>query len=145
MKNKNVKLTNELPMSEYMFSYLKREYLKTTEHCVGCKVPRDKCINAAKNGKCGAMKNEINEILVFHTGSCEFATSRKAISKLLDAQHHLSGEQYIPETVDEVIENYLTEGSEFGEKNNFAASLMENLDEELGGEGFICQIEIVEE
>lgn len=145
MNDKNIPLNAELPMSNAMFAMLVSKHAKTLEKCSLCPHSNGECGEFAKQGKCRAMDESINEVLVFHTGSCEFATSRKAISKLLDAQHHLSNEQYIPETVDEVIEDYLNYGSEFGSENGFAASLMKNLDEELGSGGFIYQIECVEE
>lgn len=145
MAEKNIILNAELPMSNAMFAMLVSKYAKTLEKCCLCPHSNGECGEFAKQGKCRAMDESINEVLVFHTGSYEFATSRKAISKLLDAQHHLSNEQYIPETVDAVIEDYLNYSSGFGEENGFAASLMENLDEELGDGGFIYTIEYVEE
>lgn len=145
MAQENIILNAELPMSNAMFAMLVSKYAKTLEKCCLCPHSNGECGEFAKQGKCRAMDESINEVLVFHTGSYEFATSRKAISKLLDAQHHLSNEQYIPETVDAVIEDYLNYSSGFGEENSFAASLMENLDEELGDGGFIYTIEYVEE
>lgn len=159
MKETNVILNAELPMSNAMFAMLVSKYAKTLEKCCLCPHSNGECGEFAKQGKCRAMDESINEVLVFHTGSYEFATSRKAISKLLDAQHHLSDEQYIPETVDEVIEVYVNETTfsetevkeffegkgSFGQENNFAASLMENLDEEFGDGGFIYRIDIVKD
>ena len=145
MKETNVILNAELPMSNAMFAMLVSKYAKTLEKCSLCPYSNGECGEFAKQGKCRAMVESINDVLVFHTGFCEFATSRKAISKLLDAQHHLSNEQYIPETVDAVIEDYLNYSSEFGEENGFAASLMENLDEEFGDGGFIYRIDIVKD
>ena len=159
MAEKNIILNAELPMSNAMFAMLVSKYAKTLEKCCLCPHSNGECGEFAKQGKCRAMDESINEVLVFHTGSYEFATSRKAISKLLDAQHHLSDEQYIPETVDAVIEDYVNETTfgeaevkeflegkgSFGQKNNFAACLLTNLDEELGDGGFIYTIEYVEE
>lgn len=159
MKETNVILNTELPMSNAMFAMLVSKYAKTLEKCSLCPYSNGECGEFAKQGKCRAMVESINDVLVFHTGFCEFATSRKAISKLLDAQHHLSNEQYIPETVDEVIEVYVNETTfsetevkeffegkgSFGKENNFAASLMENLDEEFGDGGFIYRIDIVKD
>lgn len=145
MAEKNIILNAELPMSNAMFAVLISKYAKTLEKCSLCPHSNGECGEFAKQGKCRAMDESINEVLVFHTGYYEFATSRKAISKLLDAQYHLSDEQYIPETVDAVIEDYLNYGSEFGEENQFAASLMDSLDEELGNGGFIYQIEYIED
>lgn len=141
MKKTNIVLNPDLPMSNTMFAMLVSKYAKTLEKCSLCPYSNGECDEFAEQGKCRAMDESINKVLVFHTGSCEFATSRKAISKLLDAQHHLSDKQYIPETVDEVIEDYLNYGSEFSEENGFAASLMKNLDEEFGDGGFIYRIE----
>lgn len=141
-KQKMIKLTAELPMTSAMFTMLVNNYVNTTEKCCSCLHCNGECGDFAKAGTCKAMDERINKVLVFHTGELEFATTREKISKMLAAQHQSDYDGYIPETVNEVIEDYINGWvntsetdpfADFGKENGFAASLYENLKDEVFG------------
>lgn len=123
-------LNTALPMSNAMYAMLVSKYSKTLEKCCFCSHFNGECGEFAKQGKCRAMDESINEVLVFHDGETEFATTRYKISKMLEAQHQSDYAGWIPETVDEVIDAYLEnsfESVEYGSQNGFATSLYNNL------------------
>ena len=68
----------------------------------------------------------MNEILVFHDGCYEFATTRQAISHALEVNQDNNENPWIGETVDAVIEDYIAE-SNFGDENALASVLFELL------------------
>lgn len=142
MKNKkNITLNPLLPMSNTMFAMLISKYSKTLEKCCKCPHFNGECGEFAEQGKCIAMDDSINRVLVFSDGEIEFATTRDKISKLLEIQHQSQYDGWIPETVDDVIDSYLN--GEFKGTNPFATSLYENLINNVIG-GIIYKIDLEE-
>lgn len=82
------------------------------------------------------MNKEINNILVFHDGDTEFATTRAAIAHALEVNQANDENMWIGETVNAVIEDYYSE-AEFG-KDDVSATILYNL---LSSNDIIDQIE----
>lgn len=120
------KLKSELPMTSAMYITLVNKVAKTTLYCAHCHHHNGECVDFAMVGACKAMDKCVNDVLVFHDGCYEFATTRYAVSRALEANQENDENPWIGKTVDAVIEDYLNE-SEFGKENVCAASLHELL------------------
>lgn len=120
------KLKSELPMTSAMYINLVNKVAKTTSYCANCHQHNGECVDFAKNGRCKAMDSKLNDVLVFHDGYYEFATTRLAIAHALEVNQDNDENPWIGETVDAVIEDCVNE-AEFGKENTCAASLYELL------------------
>ena len=115
-----------LPMTNVMYLRLVNKIFDTTTACCNCSQSNGECVHIAAEGKCNAYRSAMNEILVFHDGTYEFATTRLAISHALEANQDNEENPWIGETVDAVIDDYMKE-SDFGNENSFAGILFELL------------------
>ena len=120
-----MKLKSELPMTSVMYLKLVNKFAHTTQACVSCRHPNGECVSFARKGTCNAMDRKINDVLVFHDGTVEFATTRLAVAHALETNQENEENPWIGETVDAVIEDYTAE-AEF-EKENMCASTLYNL------------------
>lgn len=142
-KGEYLRLETETPMTSAMFAMLVSKYVRTIGRCSLCLYSNGECGDFAKLGKCRAMDKRINEnILNFHTGTIEFATTRAKVYELIKVhkQAGLDKDQWIPEDVDEVIDSYITSWdctsetnpfADFEKENGFAKSLYENLKKDV--------------
>ena len=120
-----MKLKAELPMTSAMYLRLVNRFACTTQACVSCRHPNGECVNFAGKGTCNAMDKKINDILVFHDGAVEFATTRQAVAHALETNQENEENPWTGETVDAVIEDYTAE-AEF-EKENMCTSTLYDL------------------
>ena len=120
-----MKLKAELPMTSAMYLRLVNRFACTTQACASCRHPNGECVNFARKGTCNAMDKKINDVLVFHDGMKEFATTRLAVAHALETNQENEENPWIGEIVDAVIEDYTAE-AEF-EKENVYASILYNL------------------
>lgn len=151
-KGEYLRLETETPMTSAMFAMLVSKYVRTIGRCTFCPYSNGECGNFAKLGKCRAMDKRINEnILNFHTGTIEFATTKAKVEEFLKAQRDagLDKDQWIPENVNEVIESYINSWdctsetdpfADFGKENNFAKSLYGLLKEEIA-DGIVYELD----
>lgn len=131
-------LNAELPMSNAMYAMLVSRYAGNIDRCCSCSHFNGECGEFAKEGRCRAMDVSINKILVFNTGEIEFATTRYKIAKVLEHLHQSECGNQMPETVDDVIKDYIQAG-EIGNQNIFAMILYERLRDDVFG-GIIYEI-----
>ena len=117
-----MKLNAELPMTSTMYLKLVNKFSNDVPICGNCRHSNGECANFAKAGTCNMMNKEINNILVFHDGDTEFATTRDAIAHALEVNQENEENAWIDETVNAVIEDYCSK-AEFGEENVFASIL----------------------
>lgn len=123
-------------MSSTMYLRLVNKFSNSVPMCGNCRHSNGECVNFAKAGTCNMMNKKINNILVFHDGDTEFATTREAIAHALEANQENEENAWIGETVNAVIEDYCSE-AEFGKENVFV-SILYNL---LSANDIITQIE----
>ena len=151
-KGEYLRLETETPMTSVMFAMLVSKYVKTIGRCSFCSYSNGECGDFAELGKCRAMDKRINEnILNFHTGTIEFATTKAKVEELLKAEKDagLDKDQWIPENVNEVIESYINSWdctsetdpfADFGKENNFAKSLYGLLKEKIA-DGIVYELD----
>lgn len=98
------KLEKEISSSVYL--QFVNKIWKNTSICCTCTIRNGECATIAKKGMCKAFRNELNnkDILIFNNKVYEFATTRRAISKALEANRE--NEENPWETVDAVLEDY---------------------------------------
>lgn len=151
-KGEYLRLDTETPMTSAMFAMLVSKYVRTIGRCTFCSYSNGECGDFANQGKCRAMDKRINEnILNFHTGTIEFATTRAKVEELIRVhkQAGLDKDQWIPENVNEVIESYINSWdctsetdpfADFEKENNFAKSLYGLLKENIA-DGIVYELD----